>query len=385
MIAAVASFVTMAATGTGGPAMASTPAAGVTVPFGSAAQQQLALLGDAPASGAGGPVTGTTASSNLPRELVVPDVLAVIPTGIPSADVSRIRKLAGVRSVLTVSGGAIMIGGKPANVLGVTPQQFRAWTPPSAAGDQALWQALGHGSFITTSAARGRLGLTSGRSYSVTAASRTQLPFGGSADLAIPGVDAVVSNAVAVQLGLVKDLGVLINAPADDFTSLVSKVRAVTGSTSQVVSLQPTTSTTPGQLPVATSVPTGRPTTYLALYQESAARYCPGLSWTVLAAIGEVESGDGANMGPSTAGALGPMQFLPSTWQRWGTDGFGDTGAPNIMNPFDAVPAAARYLCAAGGAQGGSALYQAIFAYNHADWYVSEVLAIAREYAQSGG
>ncbi len=153
----MASFVTMAATGTGGPAMASTPAAGVTVPFGSAAQQQLALLGDAAESAAGGPVTGTTASSNLPRELVVPDVLAVIPTGIPSADVSRIRKLAGVRSVLTVSGGAIMIGGKPANVLGVTPQQFRAWTPPSAAGDQGLWQALGHGSFIATSAAKGRL------------------------------------------------------------------------------------------------------------------------------------------------------------------------------------------------------------------------------------
>jgi hypothetical protein len=195
----------------------------------------------------------------------------------------------------------------------------------------------------------------------------------------------VVSNTVAARLGLVKDLGVLINAPADNFTSLVSEVRAVTGAQSQVVSLQPTTSTTPGQLPVATSVPAGRPTTYLALYQESAARYCPGLSWTVLAAIGEVESGDGANMGPSSAGALGPMQFLPSTWQRWGITGFGDTGAPNIMNPFDAVPSAAAYLCAAGAAKGGSSLYQAIFAYNHADWYVSEVLAIAREYAQSGG
>jgi hypothetical protein len=329
-------------------------------------------------------VTRTTASSDLPRELVVPDVLAVIPTGIPSADVARIRKLAGVRSVLTVSGGAIMIGGKAANVIGVTPQQFRSWTPPSAAGDQALWQALARGSFITSDAAKGTLGLTAGRSYPVTAASRTQLPFGGSADLSIPGVDAVVSSTVAAQLGLVKNLGVLINAPADNFTSLVSKVRAVTGPQSQVVSLQPTTSTTPGQLPVATSVPTGRPTTYLALYQASAARYCPGLSWTVLAAIGEVESGQGANMGPSSAGALGPMQFLPSTWQRWGINGFGDTGAPNIMNPFDAVPSAAEYLCAAGAAKGGSSLYQAIFAYNHADWYVSEVLAIAREYAQSG-
>jgi hypothetical protein len=386
VIVVVAFFAALAATGTGGLARASTPA--VSVPFSSAAQRQLALLGEAAAGGpasAGGPVTGTTATSSLPRELVVPDVLAVIPTGIPNADVSRIRKLAGVRSVLTVSGGAIMIGGKAANVIGVTPQQFRSWTPPSAAGEQALWQSLAHGSFITSDAAKGRLGLTAGRSYPVTAATRTQLPFGGSVDLAIPGVDAVVSDAVAAQLGLVKNLGVLINAPADNFTSLVSEVRAVTGPQSQVVSLQPTTSTTPGQLPVATSVPTGRPTTYLALYQESAARYCPGLSWTVLAAIGEVESGNGANMGPSSAGALGPMQFLPSTWQQWGIAGFGDTGAPNIMNPFDAVPSAAAYLCAAGAAKGGSSLYQAIFAYNHADWYVSEVLAIAREYAQSSG
>ena len=48
----------------------------------------------------------------MPRELVVPDVLAVIPTGIPAADVAKIRKLGGVRGVLTVSGGAIKIGGK---------------------------------------------------------------------------------------------------------------------------------------------------------------------------------------------------------------------------------------------------------------------------------
>jgi hypothetical protein len=382
LIAAVAAFGAMVATGTGNAATAAAAGTGITVPFGSAAQQQSAMLGGSTASG---PVAQTTARSNLPRELVVPDVLAVIPTGIPGADVSKIRKLSGVRAVLVVSGGAIRIGGRAANVLGVAPQQFRSWTPPSAAGDQALWESLGRGSFITSSAARSRLGLTVGQSYPVTAASRSQLPFGGSAGLSIPGVDAVVSNVVAARLGLVKDLGVLINAPADNFTSLVSQVRAVTGSQSQVVSLQATTTTTPGKLPVATSVPTGRPTTYLALYQESAARYCPGLSWTVLAAIGEVESGDGANMGPSTAGALGPMQFLPSTWRTWGIDGFGDTGPPDIMNPFDAVPSAAAYLCASGAASGGSALYQAIFQYNHADWYVSEVLAIANEYAQSGG
>ena len=121
--------------------------------------------------------------------------------------------------------------------------------------------------------------------------------------------------------------------------------------------------------------------TYLELFKASAARYCPGLSWTVLAAIGQIESADGTNVGPSSAGALGPMQFLPSTWKIWGTDGFGQTGLPDIMNPYDAVPSAARLLCADGAAAGGRSLAGAIFDYNHANWYVSEVLALAGQYA----
>jgi membrane-bound lytic murein transglycosylase B len=104
----------------------------------------------------------------------------------------------------------------------------------------------------------------------------------------------------------------------------------------------------------------------------------------VLAAIGQIESGDGANSGPSSAGALGPMQFLPSTWQVWGITAFGEPGPPNVMDPYDAVPSAARYLCAAGaGTRAG--LARAIFAYNHADWYVAEVLALARQYARVYG
>jgi membrane-bound lytic murein transglycosylase B len=101
----------------------------------------------------------------------------------------------------------------------------------------------------------------------------------------------------------------------------------------------------------------------------------------VLAAIGQIESADGTNVGPSSAGALGPMQFLPSTWAHWGVDAFGQTGPPNVMNPYDAVPSAARLLCADGAAAGGSSLSHAIFDYNHANWYVSEVLALAAEYA----
>ena len=88
-------------------------------------------------------------------------------------------------------------------------------------------------------------------------------------------------------------------------------------------------------------------------------------------------------MGPSTAGALGPMQFLPSTWAAWGIDGFGDTGPPDIMNPFDAVPSAPP-ACSAPTARPAArqGLRQAIFDYNHANWYVDEVLTLAAEYAR---
>ena len=116
------------------------------------------------------------------------------------------------------------------------------------------------------------------------------------------------------------------------------------------------------------------------------------ISWISFPVTGEVtiencgrhigdQKGDGQNSGPSSAGALGPMQFLPSTWQAWGIDGFGDTGPPDIMNPFDAVPSAARMLCADGATDGSAGLRQAIFDYNHADWYVDEVLTLAAEYA----
>jgi hypothetical protein len=165
--------------------------------------------------------------------------------------------------------------------------------------------------------------------------------------------------------------------------ALVTQVQGIIGSGGQVVRLVPEEVVT--QLPVDTRVPTGRPTNYLMIYQESAAQYCPGLSWTVLAAIGEIESNNGQNMGPSSAGALGPMQFLPSTWATWGTDGFGDTGPPDIWNPLDAVPSAARMLCADGAAHGGQSLWNAIFDYNHASWYVDEVLTLAGEYAREYG
>jgi hypothetical protein len=119
---------------------------------------------------------------------------------------------------------------------------------------------------------------------------------------------------------------------------------------------------------------------YMALYHQAATAMCPGLSWTVLAAIGQVESGHGKDTSTSYAGAMGPMQFLPATFAAYAVDGDHD-GVASIMDPADAIFTAARYLCANGAATGPDALANAIFHYNHADWYVQMVLALAKQYA----
>ncbi len=115
-----------------------------------------------------------------------------------------------------------------------------------------------------------------------------------------------------------------------------------------------------------------------ALWQRAGAAY--GVPWQVLAAINKVESNFGRNMGPSSANAIGWMQFLPSTWLRWGLDANGD-GLADPWSPEDAVFAAARYLAASGGQ---TDISRAIFSYNHAQWYVDEVLQLAKLFDQGG-
>ncbi len=109
----------------------------------------------------------------------------------------------------------------------------------------------------------------------------------------------------------------------------------------------------------------------LALWQRAGAAY--GIPWQILGAINKIESGYGVDMGPSSAGAIGWMQFMPGTWLGWGMDGNGD-GVADPWNPEDAVFAAARYLAASGAHDD---MYKAIFSYNHADWYVRNVLESA--------
>jgi hypothetical protein len=119
----------------------------------------------------------------------------------------------------------------------------------------------------------------------------------------------------------------------------------------------------------------GIPSFLVPIYQQCGDRY--GIPWEVLAAINHVETAFGSNLNVSSAGAVGWMQFLPSTWSTYGVDASHD-GRRNPYDPKDAICAAGRYLRAAGGQED---LRRAIFAYNHADWYVDLVLGYARQYA----
>ena len=101
-----------------------------------------------------------------------------------------------------------------------------------------------------------------------------------------------------------------------------------------------------------------------------------GIPWQILAAISKVESGFGANMGPSSAGAVGYCQFLPGTWAAYGVDGDGD-GIADPYNYRDCIPAMGRYLMANGAP---ADMRRAIFAYNHSSSYVELVLAVAAGY-----
>ena len=128
----------------------------------------------------------------------------------------------------------------------------------------------------------------------------------------------------------------------------------------------------------STTAQTTIPAELMPIYTRAEQAY--GVPWSLLAAVNSVESGFGRHLGPSSAGALGPMQFLPATWRHYGVDGNGD-GRRDVMDPEDAIPAAARLL-KANGAPGD--MHGAVFAYNHAEWYVDKVLALARTFAAGG-
>ncbi|HLI43497.1 MAG TPA: bifunctional lytic transglycosylase/C40 family peptidase [Acidimicrobiales bacterium] len=122
------------------------------------------------------------------------------------------------------------------------------------------------------------------------------------------------------------------------------------------------------------------PASYLEAFHAAAAT-CPGLPWSVLAGIGRVETDFGTDTQTSSAGAVGPMQFLPATFAAYDIPVRpGGATPPSPYDPTDAVYAAARDLCT-NGARGGADIPGAVFAYNHSRGYVAEVFSYAASYA----
>jgi len=123
------------------------------------------------------------------------------------------------------------------------------------------------------------------------------------------------------------------------------------------------------------------PKRLVPIYEQAAARYRLGERGpSILAAINWVETGFGTNLGVSSAAAEGWMQFLPSSWEAFGVDGDGD-GRKDSYDPWDAIFAAARLLRASG-APGN--WHDAIFSYNHAEWYVAKVEHAAQRFSGTG-
>jgi len=137
----------------------------------------------------------------------------------------------------------------------------------------------------------------------------------------------------------------------------------------------------------ALSPPTRRkaqvdPRSYVGMYKRAASD-CPGLPWTVVAAVGEVESHHGRDATRSRAGALGPMQFLPETWRAYATDGDGD-GKTDVHSAADSIATAGKLLCVNGGADRNT-LATSIWNYNHSWEYVVRVLNVAAQLETAKG
>lgn len=151
-------------------------------------------------------------------------------------------------------------------------------------------------------------------------------------------------------------------------------IGGITGANAQACSTENLSAST-----TTTGKPKGDspPPQFVPIYQAAAAKYKLGSKGpSILAAIHGIESAFGTNLDTSSAGANGQMQFMPGTWEAYGVDANGD-GKKDLNDPQDAIFSAAHYLRASGAPKDW---HGAILAYNHADWYVNNVLSDADKY-----
>lgn len=332
-----------------------------------------------PATSTAAARTAIPATSFIPRQvtpltsLAEPDAMVQLAEPLTASELAAAKAIPALKSVTIVSTGTVGINGAEEQALAVDPSTFRRVTPRPTAASDALWASVAAGN-ITTELTHDALPSTLvGKTVAVHGKGTRQLRLGALAAFGLPRSSVVMSLSRGEQLGLRPKTGLIVSAPSVSPDTLISELVHATGGHVDLLGPDAAEATIAGG-----NNAKGLPVTWTGLFQQAAAT-CTGLSWTVLAAIGQIESGDGENDGPSVKGAIGPMQFLPATFKEYAVDGDHD-GKTNALDAYDAVPTTARMLCTDGAGNGPAGLKAAIFAYNHADWYVAEVLALAARY-----